>query len=45
MQSLPAPRIQSSEAIVTSTPWIQLTGGFGRQAILYKGLGPTPGVA
>ena len=31
--SRPAPRIQSSEAIVTSQPWIQLTGGYARWVI------------
>ncbi len=30
MASRPAPRLQSSGAIVTSPPWTQLTGGYAR---------------
>ena len=34
--SRPASRIQSSGAIVTSQPWIQLTGGYARcQSVIY----------
>jgi hypothetical protein len=34
--SLPAPRIQSSGAIVTSLPWIELTGGFAQVLRTHK---------
>ncbi len=32
-QAAPSPRIQSSGAIVTSQPWIQMTGGYARNVI------------